>query len=73
MRGDLGADVGAGAGFLGGKVETRRPVHAIAIEQGHRGHTRFRADNRQFLGQGSTFEEAEGRGGMELNVHFVIW
>ena len=69
FAGDIGADVGSEAGFLGGEVETRGAVEAVAVEQRHGGELILGGDGDQVLGQGRAFEEAEGGAGMEFDVH----
>src|SRR2546429_8117285 len=66
--GDLGADVGADACFLGGHVEAGCAVDAIAIDQGHGGHAEIGARRDQIFRQRSAFEETEGGAGVELDI-----
>ena len=55
--GDLGADVGAEAGFAGGKVEARGTVEAVAIEKGDGWEVEVGRRVDQVLGRGASFEE----------------
>src|SRR3974377_2273772 len=55
--------------LLRGKMKARRSVHAITIEQGHRGHGELCAHLDQCLGKGRAFEKAECRAGMKFDVH----
>ena len=66
---DFGADVRFQSCFLGGQVKARGAVEAVAVEQCYGGHAERGADRDQVLGQGGTFEEAEGRTGVEFDVH----
>jgi hypothetical protein len=56
-------------GFTGCQVTARGAVDAVGVEQGHGGHVEVLAHADQFLGQGSAFEEAECRAGVEFNEH----
>ena len=65
----LGADDGLDPGGARGLVEARRAVDAVAIEQRHRGVSEIgRAIDERF-GQRRALEKAEGRGGVELDIH----
>ncbi len=64
----LGADQGADARLLRRLVETRRPVDAVAVDQGHRPETQGRRPLDQVLGLGGAVEEGEGRGDVKLGV-----
>src|SRR5438477_3758779 len=65
-RSDFGSDVSLNPGFLCREMEARRAVDAVAIEEGHGGHSVFRAGAGEFFGQGSAIEEAERGAGMEF-------
>jgi hypothetical protein len=66
--GDLCADVAFDLELLCHGVEARRPVEAVAIGEGHRGH--FERDGllSQRLGLRCALEEGEGAGGMQLDI-----
>jgi len=53
---------------LGGEIEARRAVEAVAVEQGHGGHLESGADGDQVLRQSGALEEAESGAGVEFDV-----
>ena len=66
------ADDGSQTRLLRGLMESRRAVHAIGVEQRERGIAeRGRALDERF-GQRRSLQEAEGRRGVELDVHGSI-
>jgi hypothetical protein len=66
--GDFGAYVGADAVALAGGVHARGAVEAVAVEEGDGGDFEFHRARKEVLGLGGSFEEAEGAGGVELDV-----
>src|SRR5260370_25572130 len=55
-------------GFFCGHVEAGRPVHTIAIEQGHCRDLSRRADSRQRLRKRSSFQERKSGAGVEFDI-----
>src|SRR5271166_2915418 len=66
---DLRSDMRLKVELLHGQVKARRAIYSIAIEQRHRRHLVCGAHLGQFLGNRSSFEEAERRAGVEFDVH----
>ena len=66
--GDFAADVGAHAGLLGGHVEARRAVDAVAVEQRHGGHVEAARSAGKLFRHAGAFEKAEGGAGVEFDV-----
>src|SRR5690348_10838223 len=58
--------------FLSCQMKPRCPVYTIAIEQRHRRHAVVRAHGHKSFGQGSAFEKAESRSGMEFYIHVLM-
>ena len=54
-------------GFIGSEVEAWGAVDSVGVEQCHGGHVEVLAHADQFLGQRSTFEEAECGTGVKFD------
>jgi hypothetical protein len=50
-------------------MKARRTVHAIGVEQRHRGHAEMGTDSGEFLGQGCALEKAESGTGVKFDIH----
>jgi hypothetical protein len=61
--------MGAEIDFLRGEMETSGAVKTVAIEQTGCWHALFMASDGQFFGRAGTFEEAESRARVKLDVH----
>jgi hypothetical protein len=68
---DFGAKQRADAGLFRGEVESGRAVNAVAVEQRHRREPALGAHAGQRFGNGSSFQEAEGRVGVKLDVRHL--
>ena len=66
--GDLRADVGTDAGFLGLCMEAGCAVNAVAVGEGEGGHVEFSGALDEGFGLGRSGEKAEGAGGVEFDV-----
>src|SRR5437868_10828023 len=55
--------------LLSRQMKSRCSVNAIAVEQRHRLHAVVGTHSNEGFRQGSAFEKAEGRSGMEFYVH----
>ena len=53
------------------QMETWRTIDAVGVEQRHGGHVEPGTGRYQFLGQGRSFEEAESRAGVKLDVQVL--
>ena len=65
----LRADDGAQPGLLRGLMKPRRAVHAVGIEQRQRRIAERGRALDERLGQRGALEKAEGRRGVEFDVH----
>jgi hypothetical protein len=50
-------------------MKARRTVHAIGVEQRHRGHAEMGTDSGEFFGQGCALEKAESGTGVKFDIH----
>jgi hypothetical protein len=60
--------MGLDAGFCGRSVEARNAVQTVAVGEGERGHAEFGGALDERLRLRCSGEEAEGAGGVELDV-----
>lgn len=70
---DFGTDEGADIGFLGGTVEAGGSVDAVSVGKGHGGLLQLGAGGGEVLGERCTFEEGEGRTGVEFNERHGLY
>ena len=65
---EFGSDVRFDFGVLGGEVETWRSVEAVVVEEGYGWHAVVGASADEGFGQGSAFQKAESRAGVEFDI-----
>jgi hypothetical protein len=65
--------VGADAVALAGGVHARGAVEAVAVEEGDGGDFEFLGAGDEVFGLRGSFEEGEGRRGVELDVICNCW
>ena len=68
FAGEFCPDMCFDAGSLGGKMEARAPVQAIAIKQSHRGEIQRTAGANEIFGKRSAFEKTECGTGVKFDV-----
>ena len=71
VRRYFGTDVSFYFCFICGEVKAGRAVDTVGVEQRHGWHFVLSAHGDQFLGQGSTFEEAESGTGVKFYKQVV--